>query len=62
MVRYNSDFLSCVKETDFNNLTCSPMTPGLNKLACIRNTLQKCSWDEKNSLCVFEGKRLLIEE
>ncbi|CAD8057952.1 unnamed protein product [Paramecium primaurelia] len=62
MVRYNQDTLSCIKEINFDNLTCSPMTPGLNKQACIKNQFQKCSWDEKNHTCVFEGKRLLVEE
>lgn len=38
MVRYNIKTLSCIKETDFDNLTCSPPTPGLNKAACLKNT------------------------
>lgn len=35
MVKYDDNFKSCVKINDTTGISCSPLTPGLNKKACI---------------------------
>ncbi|CAD8146796.1 unnamed protein product [Paramecium pentaurelia] len=62
IVQYNPKSYTCKLVIDQEQITCQPLTEGINKQACLKIKSQSCLWDDVSFKCIYKRNRLLVEE